>query len=221
MTRLNESSGTLLHLATARASNALPAASHTVPQRLRRSCWALLGPSVLCALRCQTVTAFRTNSSNADSITEGKRASPPCRCKGVLCRFVNPHRPYLSGPANVRTNRTALLPNLGPPDAGVFPARSGRRAGCVAGIMQSARDVISDRAVGSVLIVVSTPSLQLFLGICKAHEPMRVQAFQPELAVEREEGSKNSPGDCFSRRKRKPLSVGLPRREKSRVTSLA
>lgn len=50
--------------------------------------------------------------------------------------------------------------------------------------MQGNRDVVSDCAVGSALIVASTPILQLFAGICKAHEPVCVQAFRPELAVE-------------------------------------
>ena len=50
--------------------------------------------------------------------------------------------------------------------------------------MYGNRDVVSDRAVGSDLIVVSSPILQLFSGICKAHEPMRVQAFRTELPVE-------------------------------------
>lgn len=47
------------------------------------------------------------------------------------------------------------------------------------------RDVVSDRAVGSVFVVVSTPILQLFAGVGKAHEPVGVQAFRSELAVER------------------------------------
>lgn len=38
------------------------------------------------------------------------------------------------------------------------------------------RDVVSDRAVGPNLVVVSTPILQLFAGIGKRQEPMRVQA---------------------------------------------
>lgn len=50
--------------------------------------------------------------------------------------------------------------------------------------MQGNRDVVSDCAVGSVLIVVPTPILRLFAGICKAHEPVCVQAFRPGLAVE-------------------------------------
>ncbi|ASP23449.1 hypothetical protein ANTHELSMS3_05069 (plasmid) [Antarctobacter heliothermus] len=65
------------------------------------------------------------------------------------------------------------------------------------------------------------PIFQLFAGVGKAHEPMRVQALCPELAVEGEEGSGNSPGDCWPRRKMKPLSVGFPGREKSRVTPFA
>lgn len=37
----------------------------------------------------------------------------------------------------------------------------------------------------NLFIQVSTPILQLFAGIGKRHEPVRVQAFRPELAVER------------------------------------
>jgi hypothetical protein len=44
-------------------------------------------------------------------------------------------------------------------------------------------DIVSDCAVGSVLIVVSTPIFQLFAGVGKAHEPVRVQTLCPELAV--------------------------------------
>lgn len=62
--------------------------------------------------------------------------------------------------------------------------------------MYGDRDVISDRTVGSVLVVVPTPIFQLVAGIRKAHEvaidaPLvratmatHVQAFGPELAVE-------------------------------------
>lgn len=38
--------------------------------------------------------------------------------------------------------------------------------------------------MGTDPVVVSAPSLQLTPGIVKAHEPMRVQALRPELAVE-------------------------------------
>lgn len=51
--------------------------------------------------------------------------------------------------------------------------------------MYGNRDVVSDRAVGSVFVVVSAPSLQLFAGICKAHEPIGVQALRAQLDVER------------------------------------
>jgi hypothetical protein len=39
--------------------------------------------------------------------------------------------------------------------------------------------------MGSVLVVVSAPSLQLRARIVKAHEPMCIQAFPAQLAVER------------------------------------
>ena len=42
-----------------------------------------------------------------------------------------------------------------------------------------------DGAVRSFVIVVSTPSLQLFGGIFKAHEPVNIQAFRPEPPIER------------------------------------
>lgn len=51
--------------------------------------------------------------------------------------------------------------------------------------MQGNRDVISDRRARAFRIVVSTPSLQLFARIRKGQEPVGVQAFGPELAVER------------------------------------
>ena len=50
--------------------------------------------------------------------------------------------------------------------------------------MHGNRNVVSDRAVGSVFVIVSTPSLQLFRGVRKAYGPMSVQAFRPELAGE-------------------------------------
>ena len=45
-------------------------------------------------------------------------------------------------------------------------------------------DVVSDRPVRSVLVAVSTPILQLLAAIRKAHEPMGIQTFGPQLAVE-------------------------------------
>ena len=70
----------------------------------------------------------------------------------------------------------------------------------------------------ALFVVVSTPSLQLFCRIRKCQEPMLVQTLRPEASIEGEEGSGNSPGDCFPRRKMKALSVGFPGREKSRIT---
>ena len=46
------------------------------------------------------------------------------------------------------------------------------------------RALIADRAVGSFLVVVSTPSLAFLHGVVEAHEPVLVQALRPELAVE-------------------------------------
>jgi hypothetical protein len=63
--------------------------------------------------------------------------------------------------------------------------------------------LIADRTMGSLLIVVFTPSLAFSLRIVEAHEPMRVQIFAAEIPVE----------DSM-----KALSVGLPGREKSSVT---
>ena len=50
--------------------------------------------------------------------------------------------------------------------------------------MHGDRDVVSDRAVGTILVVVSTPTFQLFTGVGKAHEPVCVQALRSKLAVE-------------------------------------
>ena len=51
--------------------------------------------------------------------------------------------------------------------------------------MYGNRDAVSDCAVTSTLIAVSTSILRLFVGIGKPHEPARVQTFGAELAVER------------------------------------
>jgi hypothetical protein len=44
---------------------------------------------------------------------------------------------------------------------------------------------VSDRAVVSDLSVVSSPSIQLFAGVGKPHEPVGVQALRPQFAIER------------------------------------
>ena len=69
--------------------------------------------------------------------------------------------------------------------------------------------------------MVSTPSLQLFAGVGKTHEPVGVQAFRAQLTIEREAESGKAPVGRFPQRKMKQLSVDLPGREKSKVTALA
>ena len=102
-----------------------------------------------------------------------------------------------------------------------FPAWSRRRTGCVVGIVHGVRDAVSDCAMRSVLNVMSTPSLQLFAGVGKTHEPVGVQAFRAQLTVEREAGSGKAPVGRFPHRTMKPFSVGLPGREKPKFTALA
>jgi hypothetical protein len=51
--------------------------------------------------------------------------------------------------------------------------------------MDGNRHVVSDRTVGSELVVVSTPNIQFFPGVGKAHKSVRVQALRPELRIER------------------------------------
>ena len=50
--------------------------------------------------------------------------------------------------------------------------------------ISAAGDVVPNGTVRSFFVVVSTPSVQLFGGIFEAHEPVSVQAFRPEPAVE-------------------------------------
>ena len=47
------------------------------------------------------------------------------------------------------------------------------------------RALVADRAMGSFFVVVSTPSLAFSPGVVEQQEPGRVQAFGPDLAVER------------------------------------
>ncbi len=77
-----------------------------------------------------------------------------------------------------------MLPNFGPSGRRVFdPFRSGR-AGCAGGVVQRSRGFVPDRAVRSLLVVVSTPSLQLFAGVFGPQEPVSIEALCAELAVE-------------------------------------
>jgi hypothetical protein len=50
--------------------------------------------------------------------------------------------------------------------------------------MQQNRGYLADSAMGSVLVVVPAPILQLLPDVFKAHEPVGVQTFRPQLAPE-------------------------------------
>ena len=69
--------------------------------------------------------------------------------------------------------------------------------------MQQNRGYLPDPAVGSYFVKESTPILDLLPGGVKAHEPISIQAFTMNLLLK---ASMNA------------LSVGLPGREKSRIT---
>ena len=51
--------------------------------------------------------------------------------------------------------------------------------------MQQNRWYLADSAMGSVFVVVPAPIVQLLPGVFKAHEPVGVQAFRPQFAIER------------------------------------
>ena len=76
-------------------------------------------------------------------------------------------------------------PSLDRP-AGFFPGGFAQGGPCATDrSMRLDRGFVADRAVWSLLVVVSTPSLAFSPRIVEAHEPVRVQAFGAELAVER------------------------------------
>src|SRR5262245_48570268 len=78
-----------------------------------------------------------------------------------------------------------LLPILG---SACWPFSSRFRsvwAACHLPIDQLDRGFVADCAVRSLLVVVSTSSLAFSSRIVEAHEPMRVQTFRSEFAVER------------------------------------
>lgn len=57
-------------------------------------------------------------------------------------------------------------------------------------LVQQNRRLIADRPMGPFFIVVLAPILHLFLGIRKVQEPVSIETFGPEAAVERlDEGS--------------------------------
>ena len=77
-----------------------------------------------------------------------------------------------------------VLPNMLSAVVRVSALRSHTRADYVRRFHERGWAVVPYRAMWPVRIVVSTPSLQLFCRIRKAQEPMGVQTFRPELAVE-------------------------------------
>src|SRR4029079_11131491 len=60
-----------------------------------------------------------------------------------------------------------------------------RRSGSADASEQRCRGSVADRAMGSYLVIVSTPTLKLFPGVRQRQEPMRVQALRAQSAVER------------------------------------
>ena len=76
-----------------------------------------------------------------------------------------------------------LRPFFGPPEARVFRL-SQWRAGCAIVIQQHAKRPIGNRTMRPFFVVVFAPILHLFLRVCNAHEPVDVQAFDPEATVE-------------------------------------
>ena len=61
---------------------------------------------------------------------------------------------------------------------------SRRRAGCAGGNHEGSRGLVADGAMRPVFVVVAAPILQLFVGVGKGQEPVRVQTLRPEATVE-------------------------------------
>ena len=55
---------------------------------------------------------------------------------------------------------------------------------CPGAIHELDRALVADRAVGTMFVVVPTPSLAFRSGVVEGHEPGGVQAFSPDLSVE-------------------------------------
>jgi hypothetical protein len=66
--------------------------------------------------------------------------------------------------------------------SGLMPRR---RAGAPAGVMRETGGLLSIAPIRPNLIVALAPILQLFAGVSKRQEPMRVEALRAEAAVER------------------------------------
>src|SRR5262249_17405028 len=92
----------------------------------------------------------------------------------------------LSGPGGMLVKGwLGLLPIFGPGCWAFSSQLRSARAVCRWPIDQLDRGFVADRAVWSLLVVVPTPSLAFSPRIVEAHEPMRVQAFRSEFAIER------------------------------------
>lgn len=78
-----------------------------------------------------------------------------------------------------------LDPDVGPGLAGTSRCLGAGRAMWPSAVHELDRALVADRVVGSFFVVVSTPSLAFSAGVIEGEEPDRVQAFGPDLAVER------------------------------------
>ena len=93
--------------------------------------------------------------------------------------------PISQSPVKNALKRCALLPIVGPPETRVFRLLSRRWAGRAGGSHEANRGLVADGPVRPILVVVLAPILQLFAGVGKGQEPMRVEALRPEASVER------------------------------------
>jgi hypothetical protein len=88
-------------------------------------------------------------------------------------------------PAAIRASACfGLLPIVGRPEGRVFRPLLHRRAGCAGVSHEGSRGLVADCPMRSILVVVLAPILQLFAGVGKGQEPVRVQALGAQAAVE-------------------------------------
>ena len=119
-------------------------------------------------------------------------------------------------------------PNLGSPRVGAsglllrspildrrrleFPALcSGTQVWTAAGVHEEDRGLVPDGPMGTLLVVLSTPSRQLFGGIGRRQEPVLVHALPPEPAVECEVRSASTPVGRSPRRNTRRCPWASPR----------
>jgi hypothetical protein len=88
-------------------------------------------------------------------------------------------KPRVINTGNAPTYAAALdlLPIVGPASRSIPGISRSGWAICARPICQHYRRLIADRAVWTNLVVVSTPSLQLFPCVGKRQKPVRVQTF--------------------------------------------